>query len=140
MSGTAEDTEVRFLRAISERIPFELVAEAHVFPAIRQGGVESGLAVVAASQQEDASAGSASSPADRERHTVFTARYRLWLKGPDRGKWEFDVVAEADAPLATVEDVVRGVQRRAGDTVQPERYTSEGVRAIVDGTCPATIR
>ncbi len=67
------------------------------------------------------------------RHTVFTARYRLTRKGAERGKWEFEVVADADAPLGTVDTVVRGVQRRAGDDEEPERLTAEGVRAALDG-------
>jgi hypothetical protein len=68
-----------------------------------------------------------------ERLTVFTARYRLTVKGAERGKWEFDVVADADAPLTTVDTVVRGVQRRAGDEEEPERLTADGVRAALDG-------
>ena len=64
-----------------------------------------------------------------QRFTVFTARYRLVLKGPDRGKWEAGVVAEADAPLLTVEAVVRGVQRRSGDIDDPERMSGDEVRA-----------
>ena len=75
----------------------------------------------------------ADSPAHPDRHTVFTARYRLTRKGADRGKWEFEVVADADAPLGTVDTVVRGVQRRAGDDEEPERLTAEGVRAALDG-------
>lgn len=66
-----------------------------------------------------------------ERHTVYTARYRLVQKGPDRGKWEADVVDEADAPLITVEMVVRGVQRRAGEASETTRYTgSQIARAL----------
>ena len=57
------------------------------------------------------------------RHTVYTARYRLVVKGPDRGKWEIDVVDEADAPLLTIETVVRGVQRRAGEETETVRYS-----------------
>jgi hypothetical protein len=68
-----------------------------------------------------------------ERHTVFTARYRLTIKGAERGKWEFDVVADADAPLGAVDTVVRGVQRRAGDDEEPERLTADGLRAVLDG-------
>ena len=68
-----------------------------------------------------------------ERHTVFTARYRLTIKGAERGKWEFDVVADADAPLVAVDTVVRGVQRRAGDDEEPERLTADGLRAALDG-------
>ncbi|MBC8088382.1 MAG: hypothetical protein H7Z40_14025 [Phycisphaerae bacterium] len=60
--------------------------------------------------------------APRVRHTVYTARYRLVVKGPDRGKWEMDVVDEADAPLLAVETVVRGVQRRAGEETATVRY------------------
>ncbi|MEI6741390.1 MAG: hypothetical protein WCK74_13880, partial [Gemmatimonadaceae bacterium] len=55
---------------------------------------------------------------------VYTARYRLVQKGPERGKWESDVVAEADAPLITVEAVVRGVQRRAGEESEIVRYSA----------------
>ena len=80
---------------------------------------------------EDATASAADLPP--QRHTVFTARYRLTLKGAERGKWEFDVVADADAPLGTVDTVVRGVLRRAGDEEEPERLTADGVRAALDG-------
>lgn len=59
------------------------------------------------------------------RLTVFTARYRLVLKGPERGRWEASVVAEADAPLPTVDAVVRGVLRRAGDAEDAERMSGE---------------
>lgn len=57
------------------------------------------------------------------RHTVYTARYRYVIKGPERGKWEAGVKAEADAPLITVETVVRGVQRRAGEESEIVRFT-----------------
>jgi hypothetical protein len=65
----------------------------------------------------------AEEPLPVERHTVYTARYRLVQKGPDRGKWEASVVDEADAPLITVEMVVRGVQRRAGEASDTTRFT-----------------
>ena len=81
----------------------------------------------------DAPVITADAPSRPERHTVFTARYRLTRKGAERGKWEFEVVADADAPLGTVDTVVRGVQRRAGDDEEPERLTAEGVRAALDG-------
>ena|GEM_PF-374685 len=65
--------------------------------------------------------------APRIRHTVYTARYRLVLKGPERGRWEADVVDEADAPLLTVETVVRGVQRRAGEETEILRYSERQI-------------
>src|SRR6187455_3021600 len=41
------ETQQRFLRAIAERVPMGQVVELHLFPPIRQGGVETGMAVVA---------------------------------------------------------------------------------------------
>jgi hypothetical protein len=75
-----------------------------------------------------------------ERHTVFTARYCLTLKGAERGKWEFDVVADADAPLVEVDTVVRGVQRRSGDEEEPERLAGSDLRAELDGPRPFMAR
>lgn len=77
--------------------------------------------VVDATQQSMAEVAQAAAVV--ERHTVYTARYRLVQKGPERGKWEASVVDEADAPLITVDLVVRGVQRRAGEASDTTRYT-----------------
>ena len=115
------DTRERFLVAILGQIPAERIAEIHFFQPIRQGGVESGVAVVVESAQADA-----------PRIVVHTAGYRLVLKGPDRGKWETSIVAEADAPLVTVDMVVRGVQRRAGDADDATRMEGDDVRAFAE--------
>ena len=53
------------------------------------------------------------------------------LKGMERGKWEVEVTAEADAPLMTVDEVVRGVMKRAGEPFEPERITAGEFRTIV---------
>lgn len=118
------ETTERFFRDIADRVGYDHVAEVHLFPAIKQGGVESGLAVVA-------TAADSTTPEGVERHVVYTARYRSILKGPERGKWESDVKAEADAPLITIDEVVRGVVRRSGDEFPPERITGEQFRSIV---------
>ena len=111
----------RFLVAIAAQVPAERIAEIHFFQPIRQGGIESGVAVVVENGAPDA-----------PRVVVYTARYRLTLKGPDRGKWETNVVAEADAPLVTVDAVVRGVQRRAGDVDDATRIDGDEARAILE--------
>jgi hypothetical protein len=130
--GGAADNRERFLREIGTLVPAERVTTIHLFPAIRQGGVETGAAVVAvapllerevspnAGLDDD---GPPPAPVDTrgEKHTVYTATYRLVLKGPDRGKWESSVNAEAEAPLLMVDTVVQGVQRRLGDDGEPER-------------------
>ncbi len=142
------ETRARFLRAIAECVPLERIVDVYLFPPLRQGGVEGGVAVVAAVVDAADAAPNAGQTETRERalavgddddaartrarvdarHTVFTARYRLTLKGPDRGKWELDVVAQADAPLVTLQAVVRGVQDRAGDLSAPERLSGEELR------------
>ena len=179
----AEDTRRRFLATIVAHVPLERLVEVHLFPPIRQGGVETGVAVIAATRAtaegaaaesttaestttvaetaeaetaevtdaemtacdptEDAAGpepevpesevidSAASEPAAPVRHTVFTARYRVTIKGPDRGRWDADVVEEADAPLVTVEAVVRGVQRRAGDTADPDRFGPDVVARLL---------
>ena len=234
------ETQLRFLRAIGERLPLANVAELYLFPPMRQGNTESGIAVIAAviarattpelessaerdaataaelsaagmatagdgdespmapladatgalacDPTEDASRddgsesdipGEGSSPVDganddddvgaaagatvadanvddmdgdeqpsapavapvgaptRERHTVYTARYRLTLKGPERGKWELNVVDEADAPLLTVEMVVRGVQQRSGEGAEPERLEPAALRELLETAAPS---
>jgi hypothetical protein len=144
-----EPTRERFLMAIAAVLPPERFIELHFFPGIRQGGVESGVAVIAAHPEQVAVPVIADAPPIEEpeealpeeeqpneptaprRYTVYAAKYKLALKGPDRGKWECTVVAEADAPLVTVETVVRGVQRRSGDAEEPERMSGEEARNFV---------
>jgi len=150
------ETTERFLRDIADRIGIDAVDEVRLFPPLRQSGVETGVAVVAAiplpPEQEHIhepdeppealteSAGDEFLPIEEEdreiivhRHTVFTARYRHTLKGPDRGKWEIEVRAEADAPLVTVDQVVRGVMKSAGEPFEPEKISASAFKSIVAG-------
>ncbi|MGI8549138.1 MAG: hypothetical protein ACR2M1_17750 [Gemmatimonadaceae bacterium] len=118
------ETTERFLREISKRVGYDRVAELYLFPVMRQSGIEGAVAVVAAYPAAVATSHAA-------RHVVYTAQYRHTVKGTERGKWSVDVVAEADAPLISVEEVVRGVVRRSGDSFQPEHITGDQFRAIV---------
>ena len=153
------ETTERFLRDIADRIGLNAVDEVRLFPPLRQSGVETGVAVVAAlplppegvhrhtdDEPPEAlteSAGDEFLPIEEEdraiivhRHTVFTARYRHTLKGPDRGKWEVEVQAEADAPLVTLDQVVKGVMKRAGEPFEPEKISATAFRTIVEGVAP----
>jgi hypothetical protein len=151
------ETRERFILDLAGQLAGNELIEGHFFCPRRVSGVERGVAVIAARPPEPAvpegaagedEAGVAEGPAGEdeagraeragpERYTVFTATYRHTLKGPDRGKWEVSVKAEADAPLVTVDEVVRGVQRRAEDTDDVERLTGEEIRALVDARQPA---
>jgi hypothetical protein len=122
------DARERFLLAIADTVSPDRLAEIHFFPPIRHGTQETGVAVVAATAE----------PA-QHRHVVYTARYRWTRKGPERGKWESEIHAEADAPLVTVEAVVHGVRDRANEAVDPERMSGDVARSLIeDARCRIT--
>jgi hypothetical protein len=54
----------------------------------------------------------------------------------DRGKWEVTVTDEADAPLLTIDAVVRGVQRRSGDVDDTMRLSGDEFRATLPEVSP----
>lgn len=131
--GGGTDTRERFLREIGARLPRERVSELHLFPPMRQGGMETGVAVVAVAPLFlDAEVRTGAPVADGPtRHTVYTATYRLTLKGQERGRWEVAIQPEADAPLPSLDAVVRGVQRRAGDEGEMERLHGDGLARLL---------
>lgn len=190
-----DEVRLRFIAAIAKQLPAPRVAELHLFPAIRQGGVESGVAVIALErelpitidvdggyvppadvaeaeaietheavatndelsdeaafmaddvlQADDSDspykigeADPSATPQDdkssvSKSYTVYSAFYRHTLKGPDRGKWEVSITEEADAPLVTVDAVVRGVQRRSGDLDESFRMSGDEFRAALPPT------
>lgn len=173
MTTILSEVRERFLRAIVAQVPVDRIAEIHFFQPIKQGGVETGVAVVAAwpasepaeptviaddadplppaeaeapeaapveeaveavteeEEEEGEQEQEEEAPSREPRPIVYTARYRYTLKGPDRGKWETNVVEEAEAPLVTVEAVVRGVQRRAGDAEDAVRLSGDELRAML---------
>lgn len=139
------DARERFLLEIAAVVPPHRVTEVHFFAPLRQGPMETGVAVVAATpegaledeQPVDDDAVPVDEPQYPEgahlpsRHVVYSARYRWTRKGPERGKWESEVVAEADAPLLTVETVVQGVTRRSAEPLEVERLDGDTVREMI---------
>ena len=134
----ASDARERFLLEIAAAVPTERIAEVHFFPPMRQGPIETGVAVIAvlpegATPELAADEQLVEGAFISSRHVVYSARYRWTRKGPDRGKWESEIIAEADAPLLTVEAVVKGVMARASEAYETERVDGETVRGwIVD--------
>lgn len=184
-----DETRERFLTAIVGRLGADRIVEVHLFSPIRQGLLETGVAVVAAlpevpaaavieesavldvvqdenarpdEEDDGVDAGvdagvdggieegdnddpylaepiaepiaepvAVAAPIADPRHVVLTARYRLTRKGPDRGKWLFELAATADAPLATVDMVVRGVMHRSKDLTETERMSGDQLRAAL---------
>ncbi len=146
--GAARVSEIaeRFLRAIAERLGAERIIEVHLFPPLRQGPLESAVAVVVVDDGAPAAADDIVDPARSEpRHAIYSATYRFTRKGRERGAWAVEIVVQADAPLDAVAAVVRGVQRRSDGACaglqlasgeawsDPDRLSGPDFRAIVDG-------
>lgn len=139
------DARERFLLEIAAVVPPHRVTEVHFFAPLRQGPMETGVAVVAATPEgaleDEQPVDDDALPVDEpqypdgahlpSRHVVYSARYRWTRKGPERGKWESEVVAEADAPLLTVETVVQGVTRRSSEPLEVERLDGDAVREMI---------
>lgn len=141
LPGSPPPNRDRFLAAIAERIAPDRVQALYLFSSIRQGPVETGVAVIAVDKVREVSSDAApespevpEAPAEttapvREKPVVLTARYKHTLRGTDRGKWELEIFEQADAPLPTVEAVVQGVQRRLAEPTDPELLDGEALRA-----------
>ncbi len=135
------ESQHRFLKEIADRAVTGRIAEVRLYPTVRVGQVESGVAIVALEVADvvtpiDPDADQVTVPdresvlapvadaegvvTDHPRLSILTAHFRHTVKGPDRGKWEFAMVHDADAPIETIESVVRGVARRAGEDGEPE--------------------
>lgn len=67
-----------------------------------------------------------------KRLAILCARYKLVFKGPERGKWDIEIMHQADAPLDTLDRVISGVVRRAGEESEPERFSRESLRTSLD--------
>lgn len=133
MMDERDATRDRFLTAIAGKVNRDAIAEVHLFQPIKQGATESGVAVVAVAE-------SAQTPDPKpDSLVVYTARYRLTLKGPERGKWDFNIQAEADAPLVTIDKVVQGVQRRSGDAEGPVKLSGDEFRALLPQSQTQTV-
>ena len=135
--------EQRFLQEITSRLPPARIVEVQMFAPLRQGGMESGVAVVAADLESPADVAAPAPDSDggsqrlQERYAVHTARYRHIQKGPDRGKWEFEMAIDADAPLLAIDRVVTGVLHRSGEQGEPVRISGAELRASLgEGDAP----
>ena len=159
------ETQQRFLKEIADRVSSGRVEELRLYPTLRVGPIESGVAIVALGQLVDVTVpaeevevqgheGAGAAPDvevqdpvdapvgqvnDLPRLSIHTAHFRHTVKGPDRGKWEFSMVHDADAPIETVESVVRGVARRAGEDGEPELLSANDFqRALTEPWWTAT--
>ena len=100
-----DETRTRFLAAIARQIPAERVIEVHLFAAIRQGGMESGVAVIAvereAAPSPDVDGGSAAAA-----ESAFVADEVMAERSPyaDESPDTVRIPRDDDAPASPAED------------------------------------
>lgn len=97
----------RLAAAVLEKIPHDQIERIYLFTPIRRGGREWGTVVVT------------HSPDDGDRRRVFHARYWVETRGRDRGRGRAEVAEVGAGPLGIVQEVLDGVQQRAGDDTPP---------------------
>src|SRR5688500_19438511 len=115
------ETQQRFLKAIAERVTGDNVTEIRLYPTVRVGPIESGVAIVATkepmpvavaeeqvSAEGDLTVGEIRIACARtDRLSILTAHFRHTVKGPDRGKWVCTLVHD---DTVGIEVVVRRVR------------------------------
>lgn len=87
-------------------MPSAEIARIWLFAPIRREEREWGTAVVARR-------------GDGDRVRVYTASYTLIMRGRERGQSQVTLQEVGESPAAVVDDVVRGVQERAGEADPP---------------------
>jgi hypothetical protein len=93
-------------------MPSAEVARIWLFAPVRREEREWGTAVVA--RRVGGAGGEAG-----ERVRVYTASYVLAIRGRERGQGKIALVEVAESPAAVVDEVIRGVQERAGEAEPP---------------------
>lgn len=96
----------RVAHAVAEALPRAEIARIWLFAPVRQEEREWGTAVIARR-------------AEGNRLRVYTASYVLVIRGRERGQGRVSLVEVGESPSAVIEQVIRGVQERAGESAPP---------------------
>ena len=92
--------------AVAEAVPPAEIDRIWLFAPVRQEDREWGTAVIGRRAAGD-------------RLRVYTARYMLVIRGRERGQGRVGVEEIGESPGGVIDDVIRGVQERAGETEPP---------------------
>ncbi|MFQ5704101.1 MAG: hypothetical protein ACE5HT_08775 [Gemmatimonadales bacterium] len=93
-------------KAIAAAVPPNEIDGVWLFPPVRKEEREWGVAVV-------------SCCAETERRRIFTGSYMMIVRGRERGQERITVEEVGEGPTAVIQEVIRGVQERAGETDSP---------------------
>lgn len=100
----------RVAETIASYVPRQKVDRIWLFAPVRSEGREWGTAVISKRLEND-------------RRCVYTASYMMVVRG--RGQARVVVEEVGESPAAVVDDVIAGVQRRAGEPEPPEEISPE---------------
>ncbi|HEX9727793.1 MAG TPA: hypothetical protein VGA37_04760 [Gemmatimonadales bacterium] len=102
----------RVAAAMAGTVPPDAIERIWLFPPVRREEREWGTAVVARRIADG-------------RLRVYTGRYMLVVRGRERGQGRVAIEEVGESPDDIVEDVIRGVQLRAGEAVPPAEVAPE---------------
>jgi len=94
--------------AVAAQVPPAEIETIYLFRPMKRDGCEWGTAVVTRRAEEGSS-----------RLRVYTARYKLIVRGKERGRWKGDVVEVALSPVEVLAQVMQATGDRSGDPEPP---------------------
>ncbi len=97
---------MRAADSLADAVPPIEIEGIWLFPPVRREEREWGVAVV-------------SRRAENDRRRIYTVSYMLVMRGRERGQGKIAVEEVGESPLSVVQEVIRGVQERAGETEPP---------------------
>jgi len=96
----------RLAQVLAQAVPPAEIDGLWVFPTIRKDEREWGTAVIARRGEGG-------------RVRVYTGRFMVVARGREKGQGKAEVVEVGQSPTVVVEDVIRGVRERSGETDPP---------------------
>ena len=125
--GTQTDLKIpagegwtRLARAVATEVPPDEVDGVWVFRAIRQEAREWGTAIV--------------SRIEGDRRRIYTARYVHTIKGKERGNWSGALEEVGSGPLDALDELIKGVEKRADDELPTRVPPAEWFPPADDGS------
>jgi hypothetical protein len=100
----------RVAEALRARVSPEEVEAIWLFPPTKREEREWGVAVVSCSTED-------------KRSRIYTASYMMVVRGRERGHGKVAVEEVGESPATVLEDVIRGVQDRAGEDEPPREIS-----------------
>lgn len=102
----------RVAEALAARVEPEEIEGIWLFEPVRREEREWGVAVVSCRTEE-------------MRRRIFTASYMMIMRGREKGHGKVAVEEVGESPATVLEDVLRGVRDRAGETEPPVEISKD---------------